>query len=93
MSNNSNYTHVVDTLEGNLSGIRCKELTELLKGLGFEVRDGKRGGHKLFFHDGIAAFKSGSYNCGHGKNPIVQKVYVKKVLNLLKQYENELCKG
>jgi hypothetical protein len=91
MSNKSNYTHVVDTIEGNLGGIRCKELTELITGLGFVVRDGKRGGHKLFFHDSIAAFKSGSFDCGHGKNSVVRKVYVKKVLRILKQYESELC--
>ena len=92
MSKNSNYTHVVDTLEGNSSGIRCKELTELLRELGFEVRDGKRGGHKLFFHDEISAFQSGSFNCGHGKNPVVKKAYVKKILKILKQYEKELGK-
>ncbi|HFE37055.1 MAG TPA: type II toxin-antitoxin system HicA family toxin [Gammaproteobacteria bacterium] len=92
MSKNSNYTHVVETLNANLSGTRCKELSELLRGLGFEVRDGKRGGHKLFFHDGISAFQSGSYNCGHGKNPVVNKVYIKKVLKILKQFEAELSK-
>ena len=91
MSKKSNYTHVVDTLERGSSGIRCKELTKLLKGLGFEVKDGKRGGHKLFFHDEIASFQSSSFNCGHGRDPVVKKVYVNKILNVIKQYENELC--
>ena len=48
--------------KGNL---RCVEVIALLQQLGFEVRDGKRGGHKLYFHDGLPEFHSGSFNCGH----------------------------
>lgn len=91
MSNKINYTHVVDTLEANINGVRCTDLTELLKSLGFDIRNGKRGGHKLFFHDGVPEFRSGSFDCGHKKNTVVKKPYIKKILKILKQYENELC--
>ena len=70
--------------------MRCKELTEILTSLGFEVRDGSNGNHKIFVHRGIDLFKSGSFDCGHGKTPTVKPVYVGKVITILKQYETEL---
>ncbi len=70
--------------------MRCAELTGLLEGLGFEVRDGRRGGHKVFIHDHISGFTSGSYNCEHGRNPEIKRPYVKKVLAVLRQHEQEL---
>ncbi|MEA3278869.1 MAG: hypothetical protein U9Q81_26965 [Pseudomonadota bacterium] len=62
----------------------------MLRSLGFEVRDGKKAGHKVFVHHGIAAFSSGGYTCGHGKNPEIKPVYVKRIARLIKQYEVEL---
>ena len=72
------------------SSIRCQELTRILESLGFNVRNGKKQGHKVFVHHGLDSFTSGGYNCGHGKNPEVKPVYIKKIARLLKQYENEL---
>ena len=62
----------------------------MLESLGFEVRDGKRGGHKLFFHDGLPDFRSGSFNCGHGKNPEVKPAYITKIINVLETYDESL---
>ncbi len=84
------YTEVVSTLQASKANIRCNTLAEQLARLGFEVRDGKRGGHKVFFHDGISAFTSGSYNCGHGKNPEIKPAYIGKILRILRQYEDEI---
>ena len=77
-------------LKASRRSIRCGDLTKLLEGLGFEVRDGKLGGHKLFIHDGLLGFTSASFNCGHGKNPEVKLAYISKILKLLETYEAEL---
>lgn len=70
--------------------MRCSEMAKLLESLGFDVRDGSRGGHKLFFHDHIEGFVSGAYNCDHGRNPEIKRPYIKKVLATLRQYDAEL---
>lgn len=81
---------VIAILESSRTTIRCEELRTYLCQLGFEVRDGNQGGHKLFFHDGLRDFMSGSYNCGHGKNPEIKPIYIRKVIRILKQYECEI---
>lgn len=72
------------------ASMRCSEMGKLLEELGFYIKDGKRGGHKLFFHDGIPGFISGAYNCDHGRNPEIKRPYIRKVLKILQQYETEL---
>jgi hypothetical protein len=62
----------------------------LLEQLGFSVRDGKRGGHKIFTHIGLPLFTSGGFNCGHGKNPEIKPAYIVKVICVLEQYEADL---
>jgi hypothetical protein len=82
--------HAYTELSGAGASMRCAALGKLLESLGFEVRDGKRGGHKIFVHEGIPGFTSSSYNCDHGKNPEIKRPYIKNVLRTLKQYEAEL---
>ena len=77
-------------LESAKASIRCSELTELLTSVGFEVRNGKLGSHKLFFHDGLPDFHSGSYNGGHGRDPQISRPYIVKILRILRQNESEL---
>ncbi|MCK5359626.1 MAG: type II toxin-antitoxin system HicA family toxin [Gammaproteobacteria bacterium] len=81
---------LIQRLRSNAPSIRCNEMAEILESLGFEVRNGKKQGHKVFVHHGIAAFTSAAYTCGHGRNPEIKPVYVRKVAGLLKQYETEL---
>lgn len=90
MSGKVVYTEVVEVLHAAKKSMRCAELARQLVRLGFEVRDGKRGGHKLYFHDGIQGFHSASFNCGHGKNPEIKPAYIRKVLKVLEQYKQEL---
>src|SRR5690625_5480057 len=52
------------TLRTRKTTMRCQELVELLTRLGFIVRDGRRGGHKIFTHSGLPEFTSASFNCG-----------------------------
>lgn len=72
--------------------MRCSEMGKLLESLGFVVRDGSRGGHKVFVHDYIQGFTSGSYNCDHGRNPEIKRPYIKNVLAILRQYEADLTR-
>ena len=81
-----------DTLSLFESGkaLRCKEVIAALEGLGFEVRDGNRGGHKVYVHDGLNEFHSSAFNCDHGKNPQIKPAYIKKIAKVLNHYEQEL---
>jgi hypothetical protein len=86
------FDEVVQDLKNAKSNMRCKELAGHLTRLGFDVRDGNRGGHKLYFHDGVQGFTSGGYNCGHGKNPEIKPAYIRKVVRVLELYESEILK-
>lgn len=90
MSAKDVYDQVEQTLTASRTNLRCNELSNLLTQLGFEVRDGKRGGHKVFFHDAIPEFMSSSFNCGHGKNPEIKPAYIGKILRTIRQYEAEI---
>lgn len=74
------------------ANISCYEVIEELTVLGFEVRDGSKGGHKIFTHDKLINFYSSSFNCGHGKNPNLKKAYVTAIIRTLKKYQLELDK-
>ena len=85
--------HLYQAMEVLVQGrrnLRCIELTQILEQLGFEVRDGKRGGHKLLFHRQLSGFRSASFNCGHGKNPEIKPAYISNILRILQIYEAEL---
>jgi len=84
------YTDVINALNNAGASMRCKQVTTLLKELGFDIKDGKRGGHKVFTHQNIQSFISGSYNCEHGKNPEIKRTYIKQVIKVLNKYEQEL---
>jgi hypothetical protein len=81
---------VLDDLEAAGANLRCNDLIGKLRLLGFEVRDGKKQGHKVFTHPGMPTFTSRPFTCGHGRNPEIRPVYVRKVLKVLRDYETEL---
>lgn len=84
------FNEVRQTLFSHKANTRCSSIITSLEALGFSVRSGKSGGHKIFVHDGLADFYSSSFNCGHGKNPEVKPAYVKKAITLLDKYKEEL---
>ena len=90
MSAKLRIENAIDYLYQSKKSLCCEEVKSLLVGLGFEVRDGKQGGHKIFFHQGLPSFQSGSFNCGHGKNPEIKPAYIGKIIQILKQYREEL---
>ena len=83
---------VIQRLKSARTSMRCAELGKLLESLGFYVKDGERGGHKVFFHDHLEGFISSSYDCGHGRNPEIKPAYISNVLRTLRQYEAELTR-
>lgn len=84
------FDEVIRELDQAGASMRCSELTTLLVTLGFEVKDGKRGGHKVFTHDGLPDFRSGAYNCDHGKNPEIKRPYINKVKGTLRRHETSI---
>ena len=90
MTDPSQYYAVLEELRTRGATIRCNELANMLTSLGFDVRDGKKAGHKVFTHPGIGSFTTGAYTCGHGRNPEIKPAYIKKVARLLNQYKKEL---
>ena len=84
------FDQVVAKLSAAKRSIRCDELAEQLTMLGFEVREGKRGGHRVYVHDGLREFTSASYNCGHGRNPEIKPAYISDVLKILRRHEAEI---
>lgn len=77
-------------LQQRKTSLCCEEVKNLLQSLGFIVRDGKRGGHKIFIHPNLTSFFSGSFDCGHGKNPEIKPAYIKSIIKILTQYKDEL---
>lgn len=90
MSEKINVTTVIHQLQQHKSSLCCEDVKRLLSELGFDVRDGKQGGHKIFVHQGLSAFYSGSFNCGHGKNPEIKPAYITKIIQILKQNQEAL---
>jgi hypothetical protein len=70
--------------------ILCDDLCKLLESLGFYFKSKKTKGHKLYFHDGLINFRSGSFNCDHSKNPPVKAAYVQNVRATINEFRDEL---
>jgi hypothetical protein len=62
----------------------------MLNDLGFTIKDGKLGGHKTYYHPAIKEFHGSNYNCGHGRDPIVKKAYIRNILKVLDIYEADI---
>ena len=85
-------SEAIQALQQAGASMRCSELQKILESLGFEVRDGRKQGHKVVTHPGLEDFYSASYTCGHGGDPEVKRNYVKSMLSLIRQYREDLQK-
>jgi hypothetical protein len=85
-----NYDEVVNRLIVSKGNLRCQEICYLLEQLGFRVKSGKNFNHKVFSHQTIKKFHGGAFNCGHGKNPLVNKHYIGNILTILREYEEDI---
>lgn len=63
----------------------------MLESLGFTVRDGAKGGHRIYVHPGLPKFKSASFNCGHGKNPEIKPAYITNIIRILEDHQDALA--
>ncbi len=90
MSREERFKAFLDTLESAKGAMRCRDMVGILDGLGFEVRDGRKQGHKIIFHAGIPGFFSASFTCGHGRNPEIKPAYVRQLRKLLLRYQPEI---
>jgi predicted RNA binding protein YcfA (HicA-like mRNA interferase family) len=77
-------------LQESKATVKCSELCSYLEDLGFQVRDGRRAGHKIVTHPGLPDFYSTSFDCGHGKNPEIKPGYIRNILKTLKVHEQVL---
>lgn len=82
--------NVIAFLKQHKTNLRCEEVKRQLVKLGFEINDGKRGGHKLVKHNGLASFRSLSFNCGHGTNPEIKPAYIDNIITVLNQYVEDI---
>lgn len=73
-----------------ISSIRCGEFSSLLIGLGFDIRNGGKGKHRIVTHDGVASFYSTSFDCGHGADAIIKPRYIRNMIRTIETYEAEL---
>jgi hypothetical protein len=80
-----------EQLEQASASLRCQDLVRILTRLGFDVRDGRKQGHKVMTHPGVPSFTSQGFTCGHGRNPEIKPVYVRRIAATLRQYEPELA--
>lgn len=81
---------VVGDLTARKANVRCSEMREILEGLGFTIREGSNGNHRIFTHRGLEEFKSSSYDCGHGRDSLIKASYVVKVVRVLSENAIEL---
>jgi len=84
------YDAAYSRLKGSAGNLRCSDVRDILKDLGFTVRDGKKGGHKTFRHSSIPNFFGGNFDCGHGRDSEVLKIYIANIIVVLEKYENEI---
>ena len=85
MSYDQVYAELVAGKAGN--GLPCERVRALLGQLGFSVKDGGRGGHKVVTHDYLPEFFSAGYNC-KGGNGIVDRNYVGALLRVLRTHRD-----
>lgn len=84
------YDKVCTELEQRVASMRCNDLKKLLESLGFIVRDGRRGGHKVCSHPELSTVSPfTTLGFDGGRNPILSS-YVREVLKTLRIYESEI---
>jgi hypothetical protein len=86
----ADVTTVIERLHTGAGSLRCSELVSLLEALGFEVRRGRRGNHRIVTHPGLTDFLGTAFDCGHGRDAPVRPVYVRNVRRILEEHAETL---
>lgn len=83
---------VIDLFQQKRRSLPCSEATRELQRLGFRVRDGRRGGHKVISHPDLKEFRGASFNGGHGSDDELKPADVGNLVKMLKLHKDELEK-
>lgn len=90
----SKYDKLCTALEKMASGANtsCKDFTAVLKELGFEIKNGRKGEHRVATHAaiGLTVEDGANYNYGHNPGMHVKRSYIKKFVRICDEYEKEL---
>lgn len=86
----SKVTTYISDWSQRKTNLRCQEICAGLVHLGFKVRDGRRGGHKIVSHPELTSFFGTNFDCGHGTNAQVKPRYVEKIVGILSEWTDEL---
>jgi hypothetical protein len=84
------YDSVIKKLRQSRANIACEELVRLLTKLGYQVREGRRGNHRVFTLAALPNWPGGNFDCGHGRNPPVLPAYITNVAKILEQHQTEI---
>ena len=68
----------------------CKEFTDLLESLGFQIVSCGTAGHKIAKHSAITLTEYPDYNCGHNPGTAIKRPYIKKLYKFVKQHEDAI---
>ncbi len=68
----------------------CKEFTNLLLALGFQIENCGSAGHKIARHPAVSLIEYPNYNCGHNMGEAVKRPYIKKLYKFVKQHESAI---
>ena len=79
----------INKLEDSITNTRAEDLCRMLVNLGFKVKDGNKGGHKVLTHKDLPKFLSSSYNAGAKRNGIIKKAYIKQIIKVLKTHKED----
>ena len=79
----------IKLFEDSPKGMRCSAVRRALERLKFNVRDAAAG-HRVISHPGLAGFHGANFNCGHGRNDLVKPVYIRNLVKVLIQWQDEL---
>jgi len=83
---------VIDLFHQKRRSLPCSEATRELESLGFRVRSGSKGGHRVVSHPGLADFHGTSFNGGHGSDEELKAGYVGNLIRVLRQHKEALDK-
>lgn len=84
------YDEVIANLQQRKNTTYCSDAIKMLTDLGFIVNKSSSGNHHTYLHPGIPEFFGASFDCGHGKAPVIKAVYIGKILKILKKYKEEI---
>lgn len=76
----------------NSKNTSCSKFCNLLRDLGFEIRNCRSGGHKVIIHPCIPLLNNTHFNCGHNDGDAIKTPYITTVYKLVTEHKEEIRK-